>query len=312
MLHELISALVGPVKNDHRDTEVTERRTTKYFLCVLCASVAQSFFLLAVAGCRPHQIAPTTSTTTAPAPAAAQPLGYKCHYTPTPIKIDGKLDDPAWQHAQKITLFYLHKSDRPAPQGTQAMMMWDDNNIYVAFKCQDDEIFSPFTKNDEHLWEDDVVEVFFGPDPHGSVNTETLPPVQYEFEFSPKGLIYDSLIRSLEGTGIADGAKWSSHAKVAAAIDRTSDGRDRGWTVEVAIPLSDFAEFLNLPTATVGRALPHNPPAGTSPAAEVRWRFMMARKDVSKSHKADTLTSTSPNIGSFHEYQRYLPMRFVK
>lgn len=303
---------IGPVKICHTDTEITEKqRGIKYFLCVLCASVVQSFLLLAVDGCQPHQDAPTTTATTAFAPTATQPAGYNCHFTPTPLKIDGKLDDPAWQNAQKITLFYPRKSDRPAPQRTVAKMLWDDKYVYVAFECQDDEIFSPFTRNKEPLWQADVVEVFFGPEP-SITHKETLPPVHYEFEFSPKGLIYDSLIRSLEANGIEEGAKWLSHAKVAATIDRTSDGRDRGWTVEVAIPLSDFAEFLNLPTAQgVGRTQPGTSPSA-APGAEIQWRFMMARKDVSKSHKADTLISTSPNIGSFHEYQRYLPIRFVK
>jgi hypothetical protein len=233
--------------------------------------------------------------------AKPEPAGYKCHYTAEPIKIDGKLGDPAWQHADKITLFYLHNSDRPAPQRTVARMLWDDNYIYVAFQCQDDEIYSPFTKNKEHLWEADVVEVFFGPGPQS--------PVQYEFEFSPKGLLLDLLIRSVDDAGIAEGLKWHSHAKLAATIDRTPDGQDRSWTVEAAIPLSDFAEFLKLP---VGRACVPDISPATVPAGEVQWYFMMARNDVSKSHKADVATSTSANIGSFHEYQRYLPMRFVR
>jgi hypothetical protein len=224
------------------------------------------------------------------APASPEPQGYKCRYTATPIKIDGKLDNPAWQHADKITLFYLHNSDRPAPQRTVAMMLWDDKYIYVAFQCQDDEIYSPFTRNKDQLWEADVVEVFFGPEPAS--------PVQYEFEFSPNGLMYDALIHTLEGNGVMDGAKWRSHAKLAATIGRTSDGHDRGWIVEAAIPLSDFVEFLKLPAAGA--------------VGEVQWRFMAARNDVSKSHKADVATSTFPNIGSFHEYQRYLPMTFVK
>ncbi len=287
----------------HRVTE--KKSETKHFLCILCVSVAQSLLFLAAVGCQPREAAPRTPATTRPttmtSPSAKpEPAGYKCHYTAEPIKIDGKLGDPAWQHADKITLFYLHNSDRPAPQRTVARMLWDDNYIYVAFQCQDDEIYSPFTKNKDPLWQADVVEVFFGPS-----SLETLPPVQYEFEFSPNGLMYDSLIRTLEGNGIMDGAKWRSHAKVAATIDRTSDGHDRSWTVEAAIPLSDFAEFLKMPV--VVRTDDVGPSGG-----EVQWRFMLARNDVSKSHKADMATSTSPNINSFHEYQRYLPMRFIR
>ena len=240
----------------------------------------------AAAGCQ----APKTA-----APAAAAPDAYQCHFAAGPITLDGKLDEPAWQKAQKITLFYLHNSDKEAPRTTEAMMLWDDKNIYIAARLKDDDIYTRFTKNDQSLWEDDVFEVFFAPVPDS--------PVQYEFEFAPSGAMLDSLIRSLEGSGIADGMKWTSHAKFAVAIDGTLNNRsdvDKEWTIEAAIPWSDFSDYAPMPDGP-----------GKS-AGELKWQFLIGRRDVSKSFKTDLVVVTSPNVGSFHEYKRYKAMRFVK
>jgi hypothetical protein len=47
---------------------------------------------------------------------------------------------------------------------TDAKMLWDDQNLYFAFECEDTDIFATMKVRDQHLWEEEVVEIFIDPD----------------------------------------------------------------------------------------------------------------------------------------------------
>ncbi|MBO5923681.1 MAG: carbohydrate-binding family 9-like protein, partial [Lentisphaeria bacterium] len=53
------------------------------------------------------------------------------------IVVDGKLDDSAWQNCVSLTPFILQKQNRFAAEQTVAKLVWDDENLYVAFRCYD-------------------------------------------------------------------------------------------------------------------------------------------------------------------------------
>src|SRR6476661_8193908 len=57
-----------------------------------------------------------------------------------PIVIDGKPDEAAWKDAAVFKDFYqTSPGDNVAPsKPTEAMVMYDEKNLYVAFKCWDD------------------------------------------------------------------------------------------------------------------------------------------------------------------------------
>src|SRR4051794_40136533 len=84
-------------------------------------------------------------------PAAAQgkkdakpwqipPTEFECRFTDLPIKIDGKGDDEAWQHAQAIDNFYLPwlgTKARPAKTRTKAKLLWDRDFLYFLADMED-------------------------------------------------------------------------------------------------------------------------------------------------------------------------------
>ena len=49
--------------------------------------------------------------------------------------IDGKLDDACWQTAKPFSKFWIHNTEIQAEYSTQAMVTYDDEAIYVAFRC---------------------------------------------------------------------------------------------------------------------------------------------------------------------------------
>ncbi len=55
--------------------------------------------------------------------------------TDTPPVIDGKLDDACWSQANVVTDFTDYRIEQPAKEQTLVRVLYDDENIYIAFEC---------------------------------------------------------------------------------------------------------------------------------------------------------------------------------
>src|SRR5713226_2219292 len=112
---------------------------------------------------------------------------YRAGRTLDPIQIDGKLDEFTWSALPRVGPFRLiHNPDAKPRFSTEAAVAWDNANLYVAFTCRDSDPWSRMKNRDDHLWEEEVVEVFL--DPHG--NGQNYP----ELEVSPHNVVVDLLI----------------------------------------------------------------------------------------------------------------------
>jgi hypothetical protein len=62
-------------------------------------------------------------------------------YTPEAPTIDGKLDETAWQQAQRVTTFTQRELTLGAPvsERTEVAILYDDQKLYVAVWCYDRE-----------------------------------------------------------------------------------------------------------------------------------------------------------------------------
>jgi hypothetical protein len=60
-------------------------------------------------------------------------------YLPEPLQIDGKLDEPIYQSLPAIGDFVqsLPKEGAPSTERTEAWVMFDEDNMYVAARCWD-------------------------------------------------------------------------------------------------------------------------------------------------------------------------------
>jgi hypothetical protein len=95
------------------------------------------------------------------------PKTYDLHRTPTPINIDGKLNDPAWKKAKWTTDFVdIEGSAKPKPRfRTRAKMLWDDQYLYIAAELQEPDVKATLTKHDSVIFHDNDFEVFIKPLP---------------------------------------------------------------------------------------------------------------------------------------------------
>jgi hypothetical protein len=151
------------------------------------------------------------------------------------MKIDGRLDEPAWFAAKSIGRFHFpwHTSGRR--EQSIVKLLWDDKNLYLATLCQDAHITARYTEHDGPIPEDDCIEIMIAPDP-------ARPKFYFNVEWNVLGGYIDGH-RPQGGEGArqpwdADGVQIAgTHA---GTLNDDSDS-DRWWLAEVAIPMSNFS-----------------------------------------------------------------------
>lgn len=218
--------------------------------------------------------------------ASAQTEGWKfpCptneikHYiaqrTAGPITIDGRLDEPSWQHATLSPRFVDLLTGGPVIHDTRAAILWDDQYLYVSYRVEEPFVHATFTNHNDLIYQGNDVECFIaGPDAY------------YEFELNAFNTCYEVFFawtNTLETSGLANypefkganlvpfnGVGFTHHPrggrvgnfdhalpglKTAVHVDGTINNdtdRDRGWTAELAFPWKSLHWL-----ATDGRSLP--------------------------------------------------------
>lgn len=194
-----------------------------------------------------------------------------------PMVVDGKLDESAWQKATRSPRFVDILTGGATIHNTQAAVVWDQTNLYVAYWVQEPLVRAKFTKQNDPIYYDNDVEFFIaGRDAY------------YEFEVNAFNTCYEVFFiweEAYERGGFSkaaefarsklvpfNGVDFKTHPrggrlgnfnwlfpgkKTAVQIDGTinkDDDRDRGWTVELAFPWAGMewlakAENRQLPPA---------------------------------------------------------------
>jgi hypothetical protein len=224
------------------------------------------------------------------------PANYTCYRTARPPQIDGRLDDPVWAKAPQTARFVDMVSGDPGWWDTRASLVWDDQNLYIAFRIEEPFVEALQTERDSLVFLENDVEVFIdGGDCY------------YEFEINALGTIYEVFFiwqdafrkgsrfdtpefdlhtcRALSFAGNEDrtgvdfwkgthprGPRWAfldwdfPGLQAEVEVDGKINDRstvDRGWTVELAFPWAGMKHLAG------GRALP--------PKEGDVWKFFLGR-----------------------------------
>jgi Carbohydrate family 9 binding domain-like len=185
----------------------------------------------------------------APAEGASAPSSY--HVARATASRGDLLEkgEAAWARAQAI-------SWGPAAYGTRFRALWDDTGLYLRFDATDPSPWHTMTKRDEHLWEEEVVEIFLDLGRSGRD--------YYELEISPANVVCDLQMMSASpwkgdfGFGLAG-------LETRVSMFKDAKGGIAGWIATAFLPWSGFRP---LPSAE-GLALPPKP--GDA------WRFNVFR-----------------------------------
>src|SRR5436309_2791994 len=144
----------------------------------------------------------------------------------TPPKVDGVLDDAAWAHEPmplESWVSYNPLRGEPAKQRTNVWIAYDDQAIYFAFRCFDDEpdkIRTTITRRD-NSWNDDWIAV--------SLDSTRAGQVAYHMFVNPSGIQMDALNTGNNEDSSPDWV-WQSAGRVDA----------EGYAVEMRVPLESI------------------------------------------------------------------------
>lgn len=163
-----------------------------------------------------------------------------------PVVIDGSLEDSAWYGAAWTEDFVdIRGAAGPVPRfRTRAKMMWDDRFLYIGADLEEPDVWATLTERDAVIYQDNDFEVFIDPDGDSHL--------YYELEINALGTEWDLLlVRPYRDGGPAidawDIAGLSSGVSVDGTLNDPAD-RDRGWSVEIAIPWAALAAATEKPS----------------------------------------------------------------
>jgi hypothetical protein len=210
------------------------------------------------------------------AQVAGLPKTYNCYRTPTPIHIDGNLDEPAWKSAPWTANFVdIQGLTKPRPRfRTRVKMLWDDNNLYVAAEIEEPDVRAVLTEHDSVIFRDNDFEIFLKPIPDATG--------YFEFEINALNTSWDLYLnKPYNAGGKADNSWDIPGLKTAVAVHgslNNSADKDRGWTVEIAIPFTAFASRLPV----------------TRPQIGAEWRLNFSRVEWPKGVDGHAPSSNQP------------------
>jgi hypothetical protein len=181
--------------------------------------------LLVPVGLSAQSGAPAPATVTPATPHEAAPTLRVARRTGD-IRIDGRMDEAAWQAAPVASEFkqFDPQEGQPASERTEARVLIDDDAIYVGMRMFDREpekIHSQLARRDESV-QGDLVEVTLD-SYHDHLSA-------YIFRLTPLGARRDATVSSNGGQDNSWDAVWEGSASVDSL----------GWTAEFRIPLSQL------------------------------------------------------------------------
>ncbi len=150
------------------------------------------------------------------------------------IYVDGNSTEKDWEAAESLGDFVFPWYEEGKKEQTDVRILWDDEYLYVLFKCEDEHISAHYYQRNSAPYRDDCIEVFTGPNPE-----HPLWYANYEINCLGTWLIgchtddIDEFVlrdRFLVGR---------SHK---GTINKEDDS-DEYWIIELGIPFESFKDF---------------------------------------------------------------------
>ena len=143
----------------------------------------------------------------------------------TPMRIDGVLDEPIYTTTAPISDFIQQepREGEPATEKTEMWVAFDENNIYVSFRCWESEparvVANDMRRDGPNLWQGNDLVAF---------SVDTFHDGRNSFNFITNAL------GAREDGQVTNERQWNGDWNTVWAV---KSGRfDGGWTVEMAVP----------------------------------------------------------------------------
>lgn len=167
-----------------------------------------------------------------------------CRKIGADLFIDGCLDKPEWAQSQTVDLVDTITGGKPR-QATCVKLAWNEQFLYFGFCCEDTHIHATLTGYNDLLCVEEVVEVF--------IDDDNDQKTYIELEINPLNAclhycIHNSL-QHLNPGNPPNSSRFIGFARLEKSV-RSAVCRDDGnnrWSVEAAIPFSEFLTARNNP-----------------------------------------------------------------
>jgi hypothetical protein len=183
----------------------------------------------------------------------------------------------------------------PEKYTTRFRALWSDEGLFLRFDATDPSPWHTMTRRDDHLWDEEVVEIFLDADRSGRD--------YYELEVNPANVVCDLRMVSPwpDKKGDIDWNLAGLETRVAA---RTGAEAGRGWTVTAFLPWSGL------------RALPSAARVALPPKPGDAWRFNVFRIErpggkASPERGAVFAVWSRPSVESFHDASAFRDLVFL-
>ncbi len=195
-----------------------------------------------------------------------------------------------WERAQEVTW-------GPEIYATSFRALWGEEGLFVRFDAIDPSPWHTLTERDDHLWNEEVVEIFIDPDSDGRNYAE--------IEISPHNVVCDLVI--FEGSpNLRSDIDWD-HEGLQSSVRplHDADGETVGWTAVALLPWSGFA------------TLPDSGDVPLPPRGGDVWGFNIFRikrpAGPAEPERDAVYAAWSPTSGpSFHEPAVFRALEFVE
>jgi hypothetical protein len=162
--------------------------------------------------------------------AVPKAKSYSVSPASSEIKIDGALDEPAWQTtaAGDLPFEWLPGDNIPAPVDTEFLITFSRSHLYIGLRCFDPEP----SRIRAHLMDRDDTDILVQDD-HISLIIDPFNDERRGFQFrvNPLGVQADAIFSELEGyEDFSWDAIWASAGKIT----------EWGYSIEIAIPFSQL------------------------------------------------------------------------
>ena len=215
------------------------------------------------------------------------------------MTIDGKMDEACWNRAEARGFDHYYAVESPdEKQKTSFRVLWDDQHLYLLYACEDKFLTSEETRRDGVPYLDDCAEIFIIPvpdrlDTHLGFEINLLKAANDFVYFNGYYHGKDKILKS-----------YNPEIEVAVSLDGTLNDHsdeDRGWTMEMAIPVSLFAELTDFYPLQTGS----------------RWAFQAVRQDrnrLNSTHRSRSTLFPIPGFGNggVHRVECFGLMEFTK
>ncbi len=168
---------------------------------------------------------------------------YICHRSDSKVHIDGVASEKCWKNAEQV--WFVANENEPLKERSWFKACWDANHLYFFCYMEDKDIIGHMIKRDDHLWHEEVIEIF--------LDADNNPKTYYEFEWNPLNTLLDLYVLNPNCTRDVIRQWWSwncegikSFVKVDGTLNNATDN-DKGWSVELAIPFSEIQSAKNIP-----------------------------------------------------------------